>query len=139
MTPDRSAPRAARPAPSTDGQPAHDPATLRARLDAHQRANPPRPQRPPPDPGRILCRVARSDGTELRVSLHHYEGKPYVRVGPWQSSAPDAWPEKGKGATVKVRELGAVAAALLDALDAIADARANNDGAQHGDDGRRQP
>jgi len=138
MTPDRNAPHAARPAPSTGGQPAHDPAALRARLGAHQLAAPP-PASAAPDPGVILCRVSRTDGTELRVSLHRYEGKPFVRVGPWQSSAPDAWPVKGKGTTVKVRELGAVAAALLDALDAIAAERAHNDGAQHGNDGRRQP
>ncbi len=134
MTPDRSAPRAARPAPSTDGQPAPDPAALRARLDAHQRANPARPAPPPPDPGRILARMPRQDGTELRVSLHTYEGRPFVRVGPWQSSAPDAWPVKGKGATVKVRELAAVAGALLDALDA---ARADNDAPANGGGQRR--
>lgn len=110
---------------------APDPATLRARLDAHQRANPARPAPAPPDPGRILARMPRPDGTELRVSLHTYEGRPFVRVGPWQSSAADAWPVKGKGATVKVRELAAVAGALLDALDAAAadnDAPANSGG-----------
>jgi hypothetical protein len=107
-------------------------------MEAHGRAGAQQP-RAAPDAGRILARLARTDGTELRVSLHRFEGRPFVRVAPWQSSAPDAWPVKGKGTTVKVRELGAVAAALLDALDAIADARANNDGAQHGDDGRRQP
>lgn len=136
MTPDRSAPRAARPAPSTDGQPAPDAAALRARIDAHQRAHPARPAPAPPDPGRILARMPRNGGEELRVSLHYYEGRPFIRIGPWQSSAPDAWPCKGKGTTVKVRELATVAAALLDALDA-----ADNDGAEIGanDGGRRRP
>lgn len=77
----------------------------------------------PPDVGRIIARVPRTDGTELRVSVHEYQGKPFVRVGPWQSNAPDAWPVKGKGTTVKVRELGALAAGLLDALDAINESR----------------
>lgn len=121
--------------PSTGPRPAApDAAALRARLDAHQRANPVRPAPAPPDPGRILCRLARQDGTELRVSLHTYEGRPFVRVGPWQSSAPDAWPVKGKGATVRVRELAAVAGALLDALDA---AEADNDAPANGGGQRR--
>jgi len=33
----------------------------------------------------------------------------------------EAWPVKGKGATLKTRELAAVARALLDALDAAND------------------
>ncbi len=124
------------PSPSTGEQPAPDPAALRARVEAHQRAHPARPAPAPPDAGRILARFSRPDGTELRVSLHRYEGKPYVKVAPWQSSAADAWPVKGKGSTVRVRELAGVAAALLDALDA-----ADNDGAEIGanDGGRRQP
>lgn len=119
------------PPPSTGEQPAPDPAALRARVEAHQRAHPARPAPAPPDPGRILARFSRPDGTELRVSLHSYEGKPYVRVAPWQSSAPDAWPVKGKGSTVRVRELAGVAAALLDAMDAMEadnDAPANSAG-----------
>lgn len=76
-----------------------------------------------PDPGRILARVPRYDGTELRVSLLLYQGdpsKPFVRVAVWQSGAADAWPLKGKGVTVKVRELAAVASALGGAVDATA-------------------
>ena len=88
-----------------------------AAMEARGRAGAQQP-RAAPDAGRIIARLARTDGTELRVSLHRYEGKPFVRVAPWQSSAPDAWPVKGKGCTVKVRELAAVAAALLDAADA---------------------
>lgn len=88
-----------------------------AAMEARGRAGAQQP-RAAPDAGRILARLARTDGTELRVSLHRYEGKPFVRVGPWQSSSPDAWPVKGKGCTVKVRELATVAAALLDAADA---------------------
>lgn len=63
----------------------------------------------------MFARVSRTDGTEFRVSLHTYEGKPFVRLAPWR----DGWPVKGKGATVKVRELGAVVAGLCDAMDAI--------------------
>lgn len=74
-----------------------------------------------PDPGKVLASIARPDGTQLRVSAHTYEGRPFVRVAPWSSRDGGAtwWPVKGKGASVKVRELAAVAAALLDAIDAV--------------------
>jgi hypothetical protein len=74
-----------------------------------------------PDPGTVLASIARPDGTQLRVSAHTYEGRPFVRVAPWSSRDGGAtwWPVKGKGASVKVRELAAVAAALLDALDVV--------------------
>jgi hypothetical protein len=71
-----------------------------------------------PDPGKVLARLPRPDGTELRVSEHLYEGRPFVRVAPWQQSGGAWWPVKGKGCTVKVRELAQVAAALLDAIGA---------------------
>jgi hypothetical protein len=74
-----------------------------------------------PDPGTVLASIARPDGTQLRVSAHTYEGRPFVRVAPWSSRDGGStwWPVKGKGASVKVRELAAVAAALLDALDVV--------------------
>ena len=75
-----------------------------------------------PDPGTVLASVPRTDGTQLRVSVHSFEGKPYVRVAPWASrdGGRSWWPVKGKGASVRVRELASVAAALLDALDVVA-------------------
>lgn len=102
---------------------------LRARINEMETSSAAAPAERPreaPDPGKVLLRLARTDGTELRVSLHHYQGAPFVRVGPWQSGAPDAWPLKGKGATVKVRELTSVASALLDAAAEVA----SNDGAR---------
>lgn len=74
-----------------------------------------------PDPGTVLASIARPDGTQLRVSAHTYEGRPFVRVAPWASRDNGAtwWPVKGKGASVKVRELAAVAKALLDAIDVV--------------------
>jgi hypothetical protein len=85
-----------------------------------------------PDPGKVLARIPRPDGTEFRVSVHTYEGRPFVRVAPWSSRDGGAtwWPVKGKGASVKVRELATIAAALLDAIDA---APTSND------DARRDP
>lgn len=73
-----------------------------------------------PDPGQVLSTAVRPDGTELRVSLHHYEGKPFLRIAPWQRGSDGAWwPVKGKGVSVKVRELGAVGEGLAAAMDAL--------------------
>lgn len=72
-----------------------------------------------PDPGQILASIDRADGTQLRVSQHLYEGRPFLRIAPWQRGADGSWwPVKGKGVTVKVRELGAVAEGLCAAMDA---------------------
>lgn len=112
-------------------------ASLRARAEAaeaHQRSRDVEAARRAPDPGHVLAKLPRSDGTELRVSLHRYEGRPFVRVAPWsRGAAGEAWPVKGKGATLKTRELAAVARALLDALDASNDAAPDVDHAlSHG-------
>lgn len=115
-------------APSND---AHGPnvEALRARASNavdQQRARTATAAANAPDPGRVLVSLPRPDGTQLRVSLHTYEGRPFARVAPWQSTdGATWWPVKGKGVTVKVRELASVAAALLDAIEAAA----NDDGA----------
>lgn len=92
---------------------------IRARARAHEARHPAPPPREAPDPGRVLVRIPRPDGIELRVSVHTYEGKPYVRVAPWKRGDGETWwPVKGKGASLKVRELARVASALADAMDA---------------------
>lgn len=101
-----------------EAPPPVDANAIRARAERWQRDH----QRPAntnaPDPGEVLARAPRPDGTELRVSLHHYQGKPFLRIAPWQRGEGDTWwPVKGKGCTVKVRELGAVALALAAAMD----------------------
>lgn len=113
-----------RVAPSREG--------FRARAEGYDRAhNPPANDHgEKPDEGKVLAKCARPDGTELRVSLHSFEGKPYVRVGPWQRGRDGAtwWPVKGKGTTVRTRELGAVVRALIDAMDDV-----DNDNARKGE------
>ncbi len=124
-----TAPRIPTPAvraANANAAPAVDLEALRARAStAVERERPAPAATDAPDPGRVLLAVARPDGSEFRVSLHRYEGRPFVRVAPWQRGGGGSWwPLKGKGATVKVRELAGVAKALLDALDAAA----NDDG-----------
>lgn len=91
-----------------------------ARAADHVAASQSRPAREAPDEGVILAALPRSDGTELRVSVHRYEGKPYVRVAPWQRGEGETWwPVKGKGATVRAREVAHVVVALSRALDEL--------------------
>ena len=68
-----------------------------------------------PDPGRVLAKLARGPD-ELRVSLHTYNGKPYVRVAVWGA---DGWPVRGKAVSVRVKELGPVVSALCTAMDEV--------------------
>jgi len=115
------APPAAPPANAHHEQP-HDGAAsvaaLRARLASKTAPAAEQYQRGP-DVGRILARVARHDGTELRVSLHTYNARLFVQIAPWQSANDDAWPVRGKACTVRRAEVTAVVAGLLDALDAM--------------------
>lgn len=106
-----------------------DTAALRARAAAMVSTSAPTtPSREGPDPGEIITDIARPDGTALRVAVKHYHapnakpddpGAPYVDLRVWQSGEPGAWPVKGKGLSVKPRELARVAAAILDAADRL--------------------
>lgn len=74
------------------------------------------------DPGIIVARVPRFDGTEVRVSIHRRGGRAMFRVGAWRSSAPDAAPCSGKSLNIRPAEAATVAAGLLDALRATGEA-----------------
>ena len=133
----RPDPRAVEAAARVDAQHRGQPVArneLRARAESYDaRHNPPANSNgEKPDEGKVLAKVSRPDGTELRVSLHSFEGKPYVRVGPWQRGRDGAtmWPVKGKVTTVRTRELGAVVRALIDAMDDV-----DNDNARRGSAG----
>jgi hypothetical protein len=67
----------------------------------------------------ILAAVPRPDGTELRVSLQRFEGRPFLRVAPWHRGDGGWWPVKGKGVTVKVRELRVVVEGLVRAAETL--------------------
>lgn len=71
------------------------------------------------DAGEVYVTLPRTDGTELRVSLHWYD--PAARKGPWVRVAPwrDGWPVRGKGAALRLREVAAVTVALGRILAAV--------------------
>lgn len=91
--------------------------SIRAKAQAYTAAHT-KPVGACPDQGDVLARVARSDGSEMRVSAHVYEGKPFLRVGPWQRGEGDSWwPIKSKGTTVKMREIGVIVEGLCAAME----------------------
>lgn len=63
-----------------------------------------------PDRGEVFAEIARRDGTVLVVSKRVYEGHPFVSIAPWR----DGWPVKGKGVSVRLHEVSAVLAALVE-------------------------
>lgn len=90
---------------------------IRTRAERFTARHAPAPSTRPetPDAGRVLAKLPRGPD-ELRVSLHTYNGKPYVRVAVWGS---DGWPIRGKAVSVRVKEIGPVVSALCAAMDEI--------------------
>ncbi len=116
--------RNAHPAPEHEQPQEPDLDALRAR--AASLAPPAQERREGPDPGEIIADLARADGTVLRVAVKRWRdpakpgpGVPYVDLRLWQSGEPGSWPVKGKGVSVKPRELAALAGALLDAAEKL--------------------
>lgn len=111
--------------PPPQQQPAQqqpDITALRARAAALAPA--PGERREGPDPGEIIAEIPRPDGTVLRVAVKRWHNPDapadappavYVDVRLWSG----AWPVKGKGVSVKPRELAALASALLDAAEKL--------------------
>lgn len=100
------------PVVAADPDDVPDLSAVRARLAALPARSPTREQ---PDPGEVIADLPRADGTVLRVAVKAFPAedgpRPYVDVRVWQGG----WPVKGKGLTVRPRELAALAVALVDA------------------------
>lgn len=99
-----------------------DVTALRAR--AARLAPAPGERREAPDPGEIIADIPRADGTVLRIAVKRWRNPDgpvdappatFVDVRLWSG----AWPVKGKGLSVKPRELAALASALLDAAEKL--------------------
>lgn len=79
---------------------------------------PPEPRPAPQETGHRLATIPRGPGEELRLSLDTFEGRPYVNVRVWAIGSDGAyWPVRGKGVSVRIREIRAVAEALARAYD----------------------
>lgn len=78
-------------------------------------------QREEPETGKILATCKRPDGTELRVALREYQGKPWVDLRFWQPGELGTGtmiPTK-KGVGLRTHELPDVVDALVEAMKDI--------------------
>ena len=95
----------------------HDEGAMLARAAAilAQPAPPQIAKRPPPDPGEVLASIDRGDGVDLRITILRSSGKgaPYISVGEWKGG----WPVAGRSVSVRIREIGAVLGAFVDAAE----------------------
>jgi hypothetical protein len=68
----------------------------------------------PTDDGVKLGTVSRGRDKELRIRAKEFNGHPFIDVREWSRQAADQgwWPVKGRGVTIKLREVAEVIAAL---------------------------
>ena len=92
------------------------PRDLLARVDAllAPPAEPARAPATPPDKGLVLAEVDRGAEGALVLAWAEYEGKPYLSLRVWR----DGWPVKGKGVSIRLRELEPLLRGLLAAEEA---------------------
>jgi hypothetical protein len=106
------------------------------------RARNPDPPRasPPQEQGRRLATFERSDdNAEIRLAWTDYQGSPYLSIRVWARGQDGRmWPQKGRGFSVRVRELPILADAVAEALT-LADQHMANRPRAGGDPAARGP
>lgn len=73
---------------------------------------------PPLDDGIKIATLGRGPNRELRLRWREYKGHHFLDIREWSVNGSNTqwWPEKGKGITIKARELDDVAAAIAEAI-----------------------
>jgi hypothetical protein len=73
----------------------------------------------PTDDGVKLATLSRGPGNELRIRWREFKGHHFLDIREWsrRSEGDDWWPVKGKGITIKARELSDVMAACASASE----------------------
>jgi hypothetical protein len=88
-----------------------------ARLRENQAPERPR-SGPPEENGVRITAIARGDDEELRLSWAEYNGRKFLNIRVWKKAEDGTWwPEKGKGLTVRTRELPAFADGIAKAVE----------------------
>jgi len=77
----------------------------------------------PDDDGVKLATISRGGDREVRIRWREFKGHRFVDVREWAASAHTGgwWPVKGRGLSIKPRELEAVLGALRQASELAAD------------------
>jgi hypothetical protein len=95
--------------------------------------NPPRQAAAPQESGGRVATFARHGGEELRVSLAEYEGHPYLSLRVWAPGTDgQLWPVRGKGLSVKLREVAGLAEVLATVAGRIGAGDRQDDRRQEG-------
>ena len=75
---------------------------------------------PPEENGVRLATIRRSEDEELRLAWAEYNGAHFLNIRLWKRFELGWWPEKGKGLTVRRRELAGFAEGVAKAVDMAA-------------------
>jgi len=77
-----------------------------------------RPAGPPRDTGQWLATFDRGPTEELRVTLASYNGHPYIVLRVWALGSDGYWrPVRGKGCSIRLREVAGLAEVLARVAD----------------------
>ena len=92
---------------------------LRRRADDLRQALPERQTaKAPEEDGQRLATMQRGPDEEIRVTWRTYEGRPYVAIRFWTRKFDGQWwPDKGRGISIRIRELPELATAVSAAID----------------------
>src|SRR3990170_4674469 len=73
------------------------------------------------DDGERLATIDRGPNVELRVGLKEFKGHRFIRLQEWSVNTHNSqwWPVKGKGCSVKLRELDRVITSLVKAREMV--------------------
>ena len=96
-----------------------DTSDLRKRAQRlRDRVPPGRSKTPPPENGRRLATIDRSETEQIRINWSEYEGKPFVSIRMWRRGDDGQfWPDKTRGMSVRLRELPDLAEGIAQAMD----------------------
>ena len=78
-----------------------------------------KPYQPMVDDGERLATIERGPNVELRFTLKKFKGHRFIRLQQWEADPHNSqwWPSKGKGFSIKARELDAIGADLIEAME----------------------
>jgi hypothetical protein len=80
---------------------------------------------PPVESGTRLATIDRGPDEQLRIVWAEYDGHPYVGIRLWTADRLGRWwPDRTRGLSVRIRELGQVAEAIAAAIDRAEELRA---------------
>jgi hypothetical protein len=82
-------------------------------------------QSPPTETGQRIATLDRGPDEQVRINWSEYESHPYISLRMWTRDRRGRWwPDSKRGLSIRIRELGQVAAAIAAAIDHAEEIRA---------------